>query len=163
MADWLPLHPSAARTGSSHVTTNKHKTPMRFSLHSNVFILLFTFSSSYVRVEAGFQKVLQVDLEVNGLLDPLGSRSVTWQIEYPISRTLSDEIQTLIRLAPHDLGGIVPLAMVSLVILNKSKHALLFFCPLFIVTVCIQYYKFRYNIRCITLEMLMCHLKQQYD
>ncbi|XP_057216931.1 transmembrane protein 132C [Triplophysa rosa] len=63
------------------------------------------------RVEAGFQKVLQVDLEVNGLLDPLGSRSVTWQIEYPISRTLSEEIQTLIRLAPHDLGGIVPLAM----------------------------------------------------
>ncbi|XP_058613369.1 transmembrane protein 132C isoform X2 [Onychostoma macrolepis] len=63
------------------------------------------------RMEAGFQKVLQVDLEVNGLLDPLGSRSVTWQIEYPISRTLSDEIQTLIRLAPHDLGGIVPLAM----------------------------------------------------
>ncbi|XP_016368018.1 transmembrane protein 132C-like, partial [Sinocyclocheilus rhinocerous] len=63
------------------------------------------------RVESGFQKVLQVDLEVNGLLDPLGSRSVTWQIEYPISRTLSDEIQTLIRLAPHDLGGIVPLAM----------------------------------------------------
>nr|XP_055036415.1 transmembrane protein 132C isoform X2 [Misgurnus anguillicaudatus] len=63
------------------------------------------------RVEAGFQKVLQVDLEVNGLLDPLGSRSVTWQIEYPISRTLSEEIQTLIRLAPHDLGGIVPVAM----------------------------------------------------
>ncbi|XP_042603639.1 transmembrane protein 132C-like [Cyprinus carpio] len=63
------------------------------------------------RVEAGFQKVLQVDLEVNGLLDPLGSRSATWQIEYPISRSLSDEIQTIIRLAPHDLGGIVPLAM----------------------------------------------------
>uniref|UniRef100_A0A672PQX8 Transmembrane protein 132C n=1 Tax=Sinocyclocheilus grahami TaxID=75366 RepID=A0A672PQX8_SINGR len=81
------------------------------SLHSKMLILLFTFSSSYVRVESGFQKVLQVDLEVNGLLDPLGSRSVTWQIEYPISRTLSDEIQTLIRLAPHDLGGIVPLAM----------------------------------------------------
>uniref|UniRef100_A0A672KJQ7 Transmembrane protein 132C n=1 Tax=Sinocyclocheilus grahami TaxID=75366 RepID=A0A672KJQ7_SINGR len=78
------------------------------SLHSNILILLFT---SYIRVEAAFQKVLQVDLEVNGLLDPLGSRSVTWQIEYPISRTLSDEIQTLIRLAPHDLGGIVPLAM----------------------------------------------------
>lgn len=100
-----------------------------------------TISFSCVRVEAGFQKVLQVDLEVNGLLDPLGSRSVTWQIEYPISRTLSDEIQTLIRLAPHDLGGIVPLAMVSSdqlmsFILNKSKNAMLFFC-LFIVTVCI--------------------------
>lgn len=74
---------------------------------------MLLFTCSHVRVEAGFQKVLQVDLEVNGLLDPLGSRSVTWQIEYPISRTLSDEIQTLIRLAPHDLGGIVPLAMVS--------------------------------------------------
>jgi len=100
-----------------------------------------TIYFSCVRVEAGFQKVLQVDLEVNGLLDPLGSRSVTWQIEYPISRTLSDEIQTLIRLAPHDLGGIVPLAMVSSdqlmsFILNNSKHAMLFFC-LFKVTVCI--------------------------
>ncbi|KAI4893199.1 hypothetical protein NFI96_018517 [Prochilodus magdalenae] len=63
------------------------------------------------RMDAGFQKVLQVDLEVNGLLDPLGTRSVTWQVEYPMTRTLSEEIYTLIRLAPHDLGGIVPLAM----------------------------------------------------
>ena len=68
------------------------------------------------RMDAGFQKVLQVDLEVNGLLDPLGTRSVTWQVEYPMTRTLSEEIYTLIRLAPHDLGGIVPLAMVSLVL-----------------------------------------------
>ncbi|KAL7844053.1 hypothetical protein SRHO_G00225920 [Serrasalmus rhombeus] len=63
------------------------------------------------RMDVGFQKVLQVDLEVNGLLDPLGTRSVTWQVEYPMTRTLSEEIYTLIRLAPHDLGGIVPLAM----------------------------------------------------
>lgn len=103
-----------------------------------------TISFSYVRVEPGFQKVLQVDLEVNGLLDPLGSRSVTWQIEYPISRTLSDEIQTLIRLAPHDLGGIVPLAMVSsdqlmsfILVKFKSKHAMLFFCHFIVTVVCI--------------------------
>lgn len=64
-------------------------------------------------MEAGLQKVLQVDLEVNGLVDPLGTRSVTWQVEYPISRTFSEELPTLIRLAPQDLGGIVPLAMVS--------------------------------------------------
>ena len=64
------------------------------------------------RMEAAFQKVLQVDLEVNGLLDPLSIRTVTWQVEYPLTHTLSDEIQTLIRLAPQDLGGIVPLAMV---------------------------------------------------
>lgn len=65
------------------------------------------------RMEAGLQKVLQVDLEVNGLVDPLGTRSVTWQVEYPMSRTFSEEIPTLIRLAAHDLGSIVPLAMVS--------------------------------------------------
>lgn len=65
------------------------------------------------RMEAGLQKVLQVDLEVNGLVDPLGTRSVTWQVEYPISRTFSEELPTLIRLAAQDLGGIVPLAMVS--------------------------------------------------
>ncbi|XP_019908711.2 transmembrane protein 132C [Esox lucius] len=63
------------------------------------------------RPEAGYQRVLQVDLEVNGLLDPLGSRVVTWQVEYPLTRSLTDEVQTLIRLAPQDLGGIVPLAM----------------------------------------------------
>uniref|UniRef100_A0A8C7WL62 Transmembrane protein 132C-like n=1 Tax=Oncorhynchus mykiss TaxID=8022 RepID=A0A8C7WL62_ONCMY len=63
------------------------------------------------RLEAGYQRVLQVDLEVNGLLDPLGSRVVMWQVEYPPTRSITDEVQTVIRLAPQDLGGIVPLAM----------------------------------------------------
>ncbi|XP_047426640.1 transmembrane protein 132C [Mugil cephalus] len=64
------------------------------------------------RVEAaGYQRVLQVDLEVNGLMVTQGIREVTWQVEYPLTRTLSNEVQTLIRLAPQDLGGIVPLAM----------------------------------------------------
>ncbi|XP_062867212.1 transmembrane protein 132D [Trichomycterus rosablanca] len=63
------------------------------------------------RAESGLQKVLQVDLDVNGLVEPLSTRSVTWQVEYPVTRTFSEEIQTLIRLAPSDLGGIVPLAM----------------------------------------------------
>ncbi|XP_071322549.1 transmembrane protein 132C isoform X1 [Trachinotus anak] len=64
------------------------------------------------RVEAaGYQRVLQVDLEVNGLMVTQGGREVTWQVEYPLTRTLTSEVQTLIRLAPQDLGGIVPLAM----------------------------------------------------
>ncbi|XP_071401554.1 transmembrane protein 132C-like, partial [Centroberyx affinis] len=63
------------------------------------------------RGEAGYQRVLQVDLEVNGLMVPQGGREVTWQVEYPLTRTLTNEVQTLIRLAPQDLGGIVPLAM----------------------------------------------------
>lgn len=67
-----------------------------------------------LRVEAvGYQQVLQVDLEVNGLLVIQGGREVTWQVEYPLTRTLTGEMPTLIRLAPQDLGGIVPLAMVS--------------------------------------------------
>ncbi|TDH01925.1 hypothetical protein EPR50_G00167860 [Perca flavescens] len=66
------------------------------------------------RVEApGYQRVLQVDLEVNGLMMTPGRREVTWQVEYPLTRTLTSEVPTLIRLAPQDLGGIVPLAMVS--------------------------------------------------
>nr|XP_020465479.1 transmembrane protein 132D-like [Monopterus albus] len=32
-------------------------------------------------------------------------------VEYPLTRTLTSEVQTLIRLAPQDFGGIVPLAM----------------------------------------------------
>ncbi|XP_054600198.2 transmembrane protein 132C [Nothobranchius furzeri] len=64
------------------------------------------------RVEAvGYQRVLQVDLEVNGLTMTQGSREVTWQVEYPLTRTLTSEVQTIVRLAPQDLGGIVPLAM----------------------------------------------------
>ncbi|KAF3702176.1 Transmembrane protein 132C Precursor [Channa argus] len=60
---------------------------------------------------AGYQRVLQVDLEVNGLMVTQSGREVTWQVEYPLTRTLTSEVQTLIRLAPQDLGGIVPLAM----------------------------------------------------
>ncbi|AWP15090.1 putative transmembrane protein 132C-like [Scophthalmus maximus] len=60
---------------------------------------------------AGYQRVLQVDLEVNGLMVTQGGREVTWQVEYPLTRTATSEVQTLIRLAPQDLGGIVPLAM----------------------------------------------------
>ncbi|XP_038590524.1 transmembrane protein 132C [Micropterus salmoides] len=64
------------------------------------------------RVEAaGYQRVLQVDLEVNGLMVTQGGREVMWQVEYPLTRTLTSEVPTLIRLAPQDLGGIVPLAM----------------------------------------------------
>lgn len=108
----------------------------------SIFLTLSPFL--LCRVEAvGYQRVLQVDLEVNGLMVTQGSREVTWQVEYPLTRTLTSEVQTLIRLAPQDLGGIVPLAMVrneALVtdfcaslrifwksillkkILNKTKH-----------------------------------------
>ena len=62
---------------------------------------------------AGYQRVLQVDLEVNGLTAPQGGREATWQVEYPLTRTLTSEVRTLLRLAPPDLGSIVPLAMVT--------------------------------------------------
>ncbi|MBN3296089.1 T132C protein, partial [Amia calva] len=56
-------------------------------------------------------KVLQVDLEVDSFLGPLGTKSITWQVEYPSTRTLTEEAETEILLAQKDLGGIVPLAM----------------------------------------------------
>uniref|UniRef100_A0AAV2IX87 Uncharacterized protein n=1 Tax=Knipowitschia caucasica TaxID=637954 RepID=A0AAV2IX87_KNICA len=60
---------------------------------------------------AGYQRVLQVDLEVNGLMAAEGPREVSWQVEYPLTRALTIEVLTLIHMAPQDLGGIVPLAM----------------------------------------------------
>lgn len=45
--------------------------------------------------------------------EPLGSRWMAWQVEYPASRSATPEVETEIRLAQEDLVGIVPLAMVS--------------------------------------------------
>ncbi|CAF88278.1 unnamed protein product, partial [Tetraodon nigroviridis] len=59
---------------------------------------------------AGYQQVLQVDLEMNALLGPQWSQEVTWQLEYP-SQTVTPEVTTLIHLAQQHLGGIVALAM----------------------------------------------------
>uniref|UniRef100_A0A3B4TUT2 Transmembrane protein 132C n=1 Tax=Seriola dumerili TaxID=41447 RepID=A0A3B4TUT2_SERDU len=91
---------------------------------------------SCCRVEAaGYQRVLQVDLEVNGLMVTQGGREVTWQVEYPLTRTLTSEVQTRIRLAPQDLGGIVPLAMdteiLNTAVLNGRTVAM----PVKVVTV----------------------------
>ncbi|KAJ8401082.1 hypothetical protein AAFF_G00390390 [Aldrovandia affinis] len=59
--------------------------------------------------EGGALRVVQVDLQVDGFLGPLGSRSISWQVEYPGPRVLTEEAETLIYL--KDLGAIVPLAM----------------------------------------------------
>ena len=61
----------------------------------------------------GYQRVLQVDLKLESFPEPLGSRWMAWQVEYPGSRATTQEAETEIRLAREDLGGIVPLAMVS--------------------------------------------------
>lgn len=59
-----------------------------------------------------FQRVLQVDLKMESFPVPLGSRWMAWQVEYPVSRAATQEVETEIRLAQEDLAGIVPLAMV---------------------------------------------------
>ncbi|XP_056136112.1 transmembrane protein 132C [Lampris incognitus] len=65
------------------------------------------------RSELGAQRVLQVDLKMESLPEPLGSRWMAWQVEYPGSRAATQESETQIRLAREDLAGIMPLAMVS--------------------------------------------------
>uniref|UniRef100_A0A3Q3LAT0 Uncharacterized protein n=1 Tax=Mastacembelus armatus TaxID=205130 RepID=A0A3Q3LAT0_9TELE len=86
---------------------NTHWTLRQFLLKRKDLLALSPCSME----AAGYQRVLQVDLEVNGLTVAQGGREVTWQVEYPLTRTLTSEVQTFIRLAPQDLGGIVPLAM----------------------------------------------------
>ncbi|TRZ00211.1 hypothetical protein DNTS_006086 [Danionella cerebrum] len=66
----------------------------------------------HLRLEPGWQRVLQVDLEVDGGGSMVGSRSITWAVEYPGIRPSAEETETLIYLAQKDLAGIVPLAMV---------------------------------------------------
>uniref|UniRef100_UPI003AAB60C5 transmembrane protein 132C n=1 Tax=Centroberyx gerrardi TaxID=166262 RepID=UPI003AAB60C5 len=65
------------------------------------------------RTEVGVQRVLQVDLKMESFPEPLGSRWMAWQVEYPGSRAATQEAETEIRLAREDLAGIVPLAMDS--------------------------------------------------
>uniref|UniRef100_A0A8C3G634 Transmembrane protein 132C n=1 Tax=Cyclopterus lumpus TaxID=8103 RepID=A0A8C3G634_CYCLU len=65
------------------------------------------------RSEMGVQRVLQVDLKMEIFPEPLGSRWMAWQVEYPASRTTTQEAETEIQLAQEDLAGIVPLAMDS--------------------------------------------------
>ncbi|XP_034068559.1 transmembrane protein 132C isoform X1 [Gymnodraco acuticeps] len=65
------------------------------------------------RSEMGVQRVLQVDLKMESFPEPLGSRWMAWQVEYPSSRAATQEAETEIKLAQEDLAGIVPLAMDS--------------------------------------------------
>ena len=81
------------------------------------FFLLYTGRS-----EMGVQRVLQVDLKMESFPEPLGSRWMAWQVEYPASRAATQEAETEIRVAQEDLVGIVPLAMVSHAPLSSVPH-----------------------------------------
>lgn len=74
------------------------------------------------RSEMGVQRVLQVDLKMESFPEPLGSRWMAWQVEYPASRATTQEAETEIRLAQEDLAGIVPLAMVSDATSSSVQH-----------------------------------------
>lgn len=63
-------------------------------------------------MEPGWQRVVQVDLEVDGVGTMVGSRSISWAVEYPGIRAGAEETETRIHLAQKDLVAIVPLAMV---------------------------------------------------
>lgn len=76
------------------------------------FRAVIGFSLSFFSVEPGWQRVVQVDLEVDGVGSTVGSRSIFWAVEYPGIRAGSEETETHIHLAQKDLVGIVPLAMV---------------------------------------------------
>ncbi|XP_030639188.1 transmembrane protein 132C, partial [Chanos chanos] len=63
------------------------------------------------RLEPGWQRVVQVDLELDSIVAVASNRSISWLVEYPGIRLGSEETETEILVAQKDLGAIVPLAM----------------------------------------------------
>ena len=63
-----------------------------------------------------------MDLKVDSFPDAAGSRWLAWQVEYPGSRSTTQDTETEIRLVLEDLGGIVPLAMVSGAARQHNTH-----------------------------------------
>ncbi|XP_068594578.1 transmembrane protein 132C [Brachionichthys hirsutus] len=85
--------------------------------------------------EAAVQKVLQVDLKMENYPEPLGSRRMAWQVEYPAGRADAQEVETEIRLAQEDLAGIVPLAMDSEILNTAVLNGKTVAVPVKVVTV----------------------------
>ncbi|KAL7827113.1 hypothetical protein SRHO_G00328310, partial [Serrasalmus rhombeus] len=70
--------------------------------------------SSYgQRVEPGWQRVVQVDLEMDVTVDMVGNGSISWMVEYPGIRAGSEETETQIHIVQKELAGVIPLAMSS--------------------------------------------------
>ncbi|KAL7823078.1 hypothetical protein AOLI_G00330820 [Acnodon oligacanthus] len=68
-----------------------------------------SISSSWV--EPGWQRVVQVDLEMDVTVDMVGSGSISWMVEYPGIRAGSEETETQIHVVQKELAGVIPLAM----------------------------------------------------
>ncbi|KAI5622155.1 transmembrane protein 132C isoform X2, partial [Silurus asotus] len=95
--------------------------------------------SSYAqRVEPGWQRVVQVDLEMDVIVDSVGSGIISWMVEYPGIRATSDETETKIHIVQRELAGIVPLAMdteiLNTAVLNGRTVAV----PVKVVTVAVD-------------------------
>ncbi|MCJ8735430.1 hypothetical protein PDJAM_G00246830 [Pangasius djambal] len=95
--------------------------------------------SSYAqRVEPGWQRVVQVDLEMDVIVDSVGSGLISWMVEYPGIRATSDETETKIHIVQRELAGIVPLAMdteiLNTAVLNGRTVAV----PVKVVTVAVD-------------------------
>ncbi|XP_051949974.1 transmembrane protein 132C [Xyrauchen texanus] len=92
--------------------------------------------SSYGQsMEPGWQRVVQVDLEVDGIGSTVGSRSISWAVEYPGIRASTEETETHIPLAQKDLVGIVPLAMETEVLNTAVLNGKTVAVPVKVVTV----------------------------
>ncbi|XP_072289085.1 transmembrane protein 132C [Eucyclogobius newberryi] len=87
------------------------------------------------RSEMGVQRVLQVDLKMESFPEPLGSRRMAWQVEYPSSSSTTQEVETKIALAQEELAGIVPLAMDSEILNTAVLTGKTVAVPLKVVTI----------------------------
>uniref|UniRef100_A0A3Q2Z0C5 Transmembrane protein 132C n=1 Tax=Hippocampus comes TaxID=109280 RepID=A0A3Q2Z0C5_HIPCM len=99
----------------SHIFVRTHKVAhfgSSFTSQKSAESLIGTISFLHSsREDMGVQRVLQVDLKIESFPELPGSRWMAWQVEYPASRSATQEADTEIRLAQEDVAGIVPLAM----------------------------------------------------
>uniref|UniRef100_A0A668TTZ8 Uncharacterized protein n=1 Tax=Oreochromis aureus TaxID=47969 RepID=A0A668TTZ8_OREAU len=123
----VPATPMRQReTGSAFITVSAYSPVEMFTLSHDIRTRSFFFQATCLtihsrslfflhadRPEVGVQRVLQVDLKMESFPEPMGSRWMAWQVEYPASRATTQEVETEIRLAQEDVAGIVPLAMDS--------------------------------------------------
>uniref|UniRef100_A0A8C6UYV0 Si:dkeyp-14d3.1 n=1 Tax=Neogobius melanostomus TaxID=47308 RepID=A0A8C6UYV0_9GOBI len=116
---------------SQDVRTEGHRVVTVHCLLNHSLTLCFLCGRS----ETGVQRVLQVDLKMESFPVPLGSRRMAWQVEYPSSRSATQEVETEIRLAQEELAGIVPLAMDSEILNTAVLTGKTVAVPLKVVTI----------------------------
>lgn len=89
------------------------------ALLGDYHISSFSFSP-FSRSNSLFNEVVQMNFEIASFSSLSGTQPITWQVEYP-RKGMTDVALSEIFICQKDLVGIVPLAMVSLVLHPRAE------------------------------------------